>query len=230
MLPVLLFASSFLSAQSTYIPYGANGSVFSPAITLGSDEIQNVSMSLGSSIGGFLDIGVLYEVFYPNGHTRTTRDERFAINFGTMIMKQGDLAPISVEINGMYGFSNTIKKSFEKNRLQKKGIGYSLHLGVLRDFILHPILTIHISAVASYSFMKHTTDLNYVPDPSADPDADPLEYPQIDQENLFLFGGGTALTLTVTEGFLISLGTEILLDTDWNVRLRPELSFVTFIP
>ena len=223
---VFIISSFQLQAQSSYVKYGNNGAMLSADISFTGDNILNISAILGSSIGGFLDFGVLYEVAFPEGHSINLREEILSINYGTMVMKQDNLAPVSIELAGTYGFSNVIDPSLDNARLQKQGTGFSFGAQIMRDFILHPIFSIRAATVLNYRSYKYTTSLNYVPAP----DADPTEYPLIERNESLLFGVNTSFIFTITDGLVISLSTDVLFDTDLQYRLTPGLTLVTFVP
>ena len=223
---VFIISSFQLSAQSSHVRYGSNGAMLSSAISFNRDGILDLSAMLGSSIGGFLDFGVLYSVVFPKGHRINLREEIFSINYGTMVMKQDNLAPISIAVTGTYGFTNVIDYRLENDRLNKEGTGFSFSARLIRDFILNSIFTIRVAAILDYRSYKYTTSLNYVPLPDAEPDV----YPLVERDASLLFGANTSLNFTITDGLVISVGTDVLFDTDLKYRFRPRLALVNFVP
>ena len=158
-------------AQSSYVDSGFNGAMLSAGIAIDRNGISNASALLGNSIGGFLDLGVVLKSGSSTWRKSSAQDITISILYSTMVMKQDDVIPLSLQISGSYGFSSVTNKALEEIRAQKEGTGYSFSILLFRDFFFFPLVRFRIGAATNYEAYRFVTSLRYTPPPD-----EPTEY------------------------------------------------------
>lgn len=141
---LLLFFSAEIAAQSSLTKNGLNGAMFDGYTSFKIDndldnDLDNLlggfGGRLGYSIGGILDVGAVFSLSYGEVESRGSSETNIGLRYGIMLLKQEDRVPVSLQINGEYGYSFVESDYFtEQNpQLQREGQGYDLKMSLYRD-------------------------------------------------------------------------------------------------
>ncbi len=153
----LSLANADLHAQSSLTKKGLNGALFDIYSSFEPDEIvENFGGRIGYSIGGILDVGMVFSVRYDEVEGKNLSENNIGLRYGIMLLKQEDLAPLSLEISGAYGYSFIHSNYFENQDQQKEGNGYKLDLKLMRDFATGEKSMLRLGALGRFRSYSYT--------------------------------------------------------------------------
>ena len=136
ILLLLLFFSAEISAQSSLTKNGLNGAMFDGYTSFDIDNIiGGFGGRLGYSIGGILDVGAVFSLSYGEVESGDSSETNIGLRYGIMLLKQEDRVPVSLQLEGEYGYSFVESEYFtdQSPQLQREGQGYDLKMRLYRD-------------------------------------------------------------------------------------------------
>ena len=219
---ILLLPAAALSAQSSYIPRGLNGSSFETGISLNNWRLRDIYGKLSYSIGGILDIGASVQYGFTSIGGASAYDVKLALHYSSIALKQDESIPISAKIAGSYGFSKMGSAFLEENDLEREGIGYDIGISLFRDFYIIPELAIRAGLRSNFHSYSYTTDLIYTP-----PETVITQYPVYQREEEFYFGGEVGVSYQITPVIDLAFTGIMMFDTDLRIVFKPEFGIIT---
>ena len=219
---ILLLPLSGVSAQSSYLPRGSNGSSFEAGISLNNWHLREVYGKLSYSIGGILDIGAAVQYGFTSIGGAAAYDVKMELHYSSIALKQDESIPISAKIAGSYGFSKMGSVFLQENDLEREGIGYDIGLSLFRDFNILAKLAVRIGILTNFHSYSYTTDLIYTP-----PETVVTQYPVFQREEEFYYGGEVGVSYQITPVVDLAMTAIVMFDTDFNIVLRPEFGIIT---
>jgi hypothetical protein len=219
---IVLLPSEGVSAQSSYLPRGLNGSSFEAGISLNNWHLREVFGKLSYSIGGVLDIGAAVQYGFTSIGGASAYDVKMALHYSSIALKQDESIPISAKITGSYGFSKMGSVFLEENDLEREGLGYDIGLSLFRDFNIVSKLAVRIGILSNFHSYSYTTDLIYTP-----PETVVTQYPVFQREEEFYFGGELGISYQITPMIDLAMTATVMFDTDFTVVLSPNFGIIT---
>ena len=219
---ISFLSTAGLSAQSSYIPRGLNGSSFVTGISLDNWHLRDVYAKLSYSIGGILDIGATVQYGFTSIGGASAYDVKMTIHYSTIALKQDESIPVSAKIGGSYGFSKMGSTFLQENDLEREGIGYDIGLSLFRDFYILSELALRFGIRSNFHSYNYTTDLIYTP-----PETLVTQYPVFQREEKFYFGGEAGVSYQITPVIDLVMTLIMMFDTDLRIVFIPEFNIVT---
>jgi len=141
-------------SQSRYLENGIAGSAFKFNTKLSDSGLKSVGISAAYSIGGIMDIGL--EMNRQSEKILTHVGTNWNLNFlyNIIVLKQSDYIPLSIQLEGKYGFTNVTSDTLILNTLE--GQGFNLGISVFREFFSKKLISFLIGAKGSYSNFNYT--------------------------------------------------------------------------
>ena len=104
---ISLFVPAVAFSQSKYLENGVGGNGFSINTAITDNSLSTIGFSAAYSIGGLMDFGIDFctEEITIDSHEGT--DINFALLYNVILIKQTELNPINIQLEGSYGYTNT---------------------------------------------------------------------------------------------------------------------------
>ena len=215
ILLLLIFFSADISAQSSLTKNGLNGALFDGHTSFDLDNILGgFGGRLGYSIGGILDIGATFSLSYGELESEFSRETNIGLRYGIMLMKEEDRVPVSIYLDGEYGYSFVESEFFtdQSPQLQREGQGYDLKMRVYKDVKVEPESMTRLGVFGGFRSYNFTTQ-------SIDLVSEELQTYYTQRDTNFLYGLSIDFIRKSAQGKSWYFGLEPALDGELNVTV-----------
>lgn len=157
---IFFIISTTVFSQSRYLENGISGSCFTFNTTFASGGLNSFGASAAYSIGGIMDIGfqLKKEEGVVEGFSST--DWGFDFVYNIIVIKQTDFVPVSLQLEGSYGYVNRLPENWTNSEDSLDGQGFNLGVSVFREFNKKGIISFLIGAKGNYRNFIYTTTIS----------------------------------------------------------------------
>ena len=216
----LLLLNNQLHSQSRYLESGIGGSCFKINTAIEEEQFLSAGISAAYSIGGIMDIGVSLVRETGTILTYSSTDWRFSLMYNLIVIKQTSYVPLSVQLEGNYGYTNVSSEYLDINQFSRESQGYDLGISLFREFNRRGIISVIAGAKGVYNNTLLTEMNNQVP---SDPTINFEE-----REEVLLWGGLSAITVKPDKWPYFSLELNVLFDqTNGGMLIEPSFLITT---
>ncbi|MBI9099941.1 MAG: hypothetical protein JEY91_15780 [Spirochaetaceae bacterium] len=212
---LLLFTLSFSAySQSRYLENGYNGSCFQFNTVITEDGFTTFGGSAAYSINGIMDIG--FQMNYESSSIEEEPSKEWDFNFlyNIIVIKQTDYVPLSLQLEGSYGYTNISSDYLTDLDRTLEGQGFKIGASVFREFLSRKVVSFLVGGKVSYKNFVYTQ-------------VDTLSTNTFREEDL-LFGGIAAVSLKPEKWPIFTFEIEMLYNHSANgIYLRPSFLIIT---
>lgn len=216
----LLLLNNQLHSQSRYLESGIGGSCFKINTAIEEEELFSAGISAAYSIGGIMDIGINLVRETGKIQTYSRTDWSFNLMYNLIVIKQTSYIPFSVQLEGIYGYTNVSSEYLDINQFTRESQGYGLGISLFREFNRRSFLSLIAGAKGVYNNTLLTEMNNQIP-----------SSPTInfnEREEIFLWGGLYAITIKPDKWPYFSLELNVLFDqTNGGMLIEPSFLITT---
>ncbi len=218
---ILLFLSTGLTAQSSFLENGTNGVGIEVESLWERDKLESFGIGAGYSIAGILDLGADVGVKFNELGGFAATEMKVAIFYNVNVLKQDENIPLSFQVKGFYGLINVSSDYLDTNvpPLIKRGTGFSIGAEMYKDFQLFPFWLVRLGLTGSYESYRFSTEEADPPPIVTDP-----AYPKIEWVSDIYYGLITGFLFKTKKGMVLSAGLKILLNRELAWKLAPAVS------
>ena len=153
LVSVLFFICSAISisAQSRHFEEGVGGSGFNLTTVFDSSGLTAIGFSTGYSIGGIMDFGVSLNTQSGMIDSYESTDLGFSLYYNMLVFKQNTLQPINVQLEGSYGYKNTISEYLDNFSRDRTSQGFSLGVLLFHNLFSGRLFSFSIGGKMDYT-------------------------------------------------------------------------------
>lgn len=200
-------------SQSRYLEDGISGSSFKATASFDEKGFSNAGISAAYSIGGIMDIGFRLKRGTGTIESYDRTDWNFDFLYNIVVLKQKEYIPLSLQLEGSYGFSNISSTYYDNEDIEYSGQGFQIGASLFREFNRKSIFSVLVGITASYrNFLFTQID-------STDPAATTTV---TDRDETFLWGGTAGFSLKPENAPYFTLEVDVLYNqTDKEIQVEP---------
>ena len=221
----LVVVCGTVNAQSVSLPSTSNGSLIQAQASIGPREGFGATIGAGYTLAGVLDLGLRFGADVVVSERSVTSD--IGMFYGFAALKQSDEVPFSAQIYGSYSFQSESSDFLSRNRLLHEARGYRLGVAAVHDLSLGSGTALRMGAITEYRNYLSTTTIGFTTAGfSGVSEVDYGEYPLVERLAGFEYGAYLGLLLGATNQRSFVVGAAVLLDPDFQIRVRPDFQLL----
>ena len=162
---VLIFAllsiiiSPVVFSQSAYLDDGVGGSGFFVDGVIDDSGFSTIGFIAAYSIGGIMDIGIDLKTEQGTIDDYESTDLSFSFLYNLIVIKQNQIQPVNVQLEGSYGYVNTTSDFLDNFYLRRNSQGFTLGVSVFHNFFSSSAVGFNLGSKIKYSnYLTTTTD------------------------------------------------------------------------
>ncbi|MFW5685296.1 MAG: hypothetical protein ACOC0O_01470 [Spirochaetota bacterium] len=222
---IVLVALAFpgtISAQTVGMSLNQNGTLFRLQGSLPLDGPLGAWIHTNYVIAGVLDLGLAAGLAYDASEDLLRSD--IGLSYAVAAVKQGDVAPFSLQVYGTYTFQQEDSDFLTRNRLIREAQGYNLGVTLVRDLYYTESFAFRLGAMGEYQSLREATTVGFdATGFTGSADVDYAEYPQERLRTGFSYGGHVGLLWLFPEGGAMLVGSAILTSAAFDLTIRPDV-------
>lgn len=214
-----------ISAQTGGMPLNQNGTLFRVQAALPAGGPIEGWLHTTYVIAGVLDIGLAAGLSVDDAEELLRSDIGFS--YGVAAVRQGQIAPFSLQVYGTYTFQQEDSDFLTRNRLIREAQGYNLGVTVVRDQFFSEWFALRLGATGEYHSIRETTTVGF--DATGfvgTADVDYGEYPIERLRTGFAYGGHAGILWSFPEGGALLVGTAVLWNASAGMTIRPSFQIL----
>lgn len=213
---ILLLFVFAANAQSRYLEKGIGGSCFQFDTLFDASGLSSFGLSAAYSIGGSMDIGFSLDRAAGSVEGFDSTEWSFDFLYNIIVIKQSDYIPVSLQLEGTYGFTNISSDYLTNQDYTLEGQGFSVGASVFREFNSKGLFSFLVGAKGQYKNYLFTTTDNS--DSSS----------TTERNENFKWGGIAGISFKPVRWPVFTIQTEILYDqTAGGIFIEPSLLIIS---
>jgi len=208
------FKTINLVSQSRYLENGISGSQFQLNTTIDSTGVNSLGLSSAYSIGGIMDIGFNLARATAMLEGFDSTEWSFDFLYNIIVLKQSENMPLSLQLEGLYGYTNVSSAYLDANAKTYDGQGFLVGASIFREFNKKGLFSFLIGAKGIYRNYMFTETTTTVTDPG--PPIVSSTTTTSNRREKFAFGGIAAVSLRPKKWPIFTIEVEVLYDQSEN--------------
>ena len=217
---LFLIISPAVFSQSSYLEDGVGGSGFFVNGVVDDAGFSTVGFVAAYSIGGIMDFGVNIRTEQGTIDNNESTDFNLSLLYNLIIIKQNQVQPINVQLEGAYGYVNTTSDYLDYYNRRRTGQGFNVSVSIYHNFFSSSIVGFNLGGKLQYS--NHITTTYDYTDPNL-----PEIVSETRTENI-KYGGAVSLKFHPELWPLFNIGLTVFYHpSSETVEYIPSISIIT---